>query len=362
MFSDDLDKLVEKLHKDFVSRLISKIPDIEKRLTLNKSPLETLGIISSSSREKVLFRSDKEYNDSSECFEIKDLCDIVQATKYALNNNYGYDDYESYSSSLAVALFKYNASSISILKANVNCVMLRLTINGFSWIDLNDDGDKYFQGELNIFIPFKHIFNKEICKTIIMNEIDSMEIFVDGTVFEDMYDIDGIENWSIAGFILDISGVGKNDLNNAVNLTKGFWDSGLKQIISHMKDKECIAYIGDTFADVDVITVNENRKEVVDSLKLYYLLKLVGYEISAKYFKKVIQDKYSYSNKVFNYVDNYMIYSSIYDECVLIKEVFKKHEIDASTMDSIVEGCFDKGVICKEVFDIYNSSVKNCLC
>lgn len=377
MISNDIDKIVEKLQEDFVKRLIKNKPDIEQLLSNKKSPLDAIGISSSNSREKVLFRSDKSKTDSSECFEMKDVGDIVQAMKYALNNSRGYDDYKSYSSCLPIALFKYNAKSIEVLNANVNCVLLRLVINCFSWLDVNDYGDRYFQGEFNVFIPLKYIFNKDICKLIIKREIDSMEIFADGEVVEDMYDIDSIERCDIAGFILDISGVDKDNLHKAVNLTDDGSNIGLKPVVSHRKDKESIAYIGETFADIDTAVVIETRQEVVGCLKVYYLLRLFGFDLSAKYFKWAVQNKYDNSYEVFKCIDDYMIYANINEEFSRIYEVFVKyrvserkylndvfvwHNISNEAIDAIIEGCYNNDIVCFEAYDMYVTHVRDCLC
>lgn len=254
------------------------MPNIEERLTRSKSPFDTFGANFNSSRERILFRSDKPMSDLDYCENPKDLADVIQAVKYALNNNTGYDRYKSYTLSLPIALFKYNAKQLSVMKANVNCIMLSLKINGFSWIDMNDDGDRYFQGDVNVFIPLRLIFNKEACKYIIIRELENIDVYTDGHLFEDMYDLDGIDNWEISGFIIDVSTIGKNELHNVVNATKDLFDSGLKPVVSHLTDKECVAYIGDTLTDVDIREKTEFRS--VLRFIIYFVLLVEILELS----------------------------------------------------------------------------------
>lgn len=358
MLIEDIEHLVDSLQKDFVSKLKYNVSNIEERLTRSKSPFDTFGANFNSSRERILFRSDKPMSNLDYCENPKDLADVIQAVKYALNNNTGYDRYKSYTLSLPIALFKYNAKQLSVMKANVNCIMLSLKINGFSWIDMDDDGNRYFQGDVNVFIPLRLIFNKEACKYIIIRELKNIDVYTDGHLFEDMYDLDGIDNWEISGFVIDVSTIGKNELHNVVNATKDLFDSGLKPVVSHLTDKECVAYIGDTLTDVDIREKTEFRSKVVDCIKIYYLLRIIGRDFGAKYYKEFVLQKYDYAYEIFEYIDIYLAYANIYEEYKFMDDFFSKKKINFTTVDGMMKECLDHKLIGVEAYSLYNTHIK----
>ena len=54
MLIDDIERLVDSLQKDFVSKLKYNVPDIEEKLIKSRSPFDTFGANFNSSRERIL--------------------------------------------------------------------------------------------------------------------------------------------------------------------------------------------------------------------------------------------------------------------------------------------------------------------
>lgn len=357
MLKNDIEKLVDKLHDDFVSRLERSMPNI-RQILMNNSPFGLFDTKFDSSRERILFRSDKSIDSVDYCKSPKDLADVIQAMKCALNNNEGYDRYRSFTSSLPIALFKYNAKQLSVIKDNVNCIMLSLVVNGFSWIDMDDDGSRYFQGNTNVLIPLRSIFDKEACKYIIFKELANIDVYADGNLVEDMYDLDSIDSWRITGFIIDISKVGKNTLRDMVSATNELLEPGLKPVISHVTDKEHIVYIDDTLDDVSVCEKTEYRSEVVDCIKVYYLLRIFERDFGAKYYKESVLQNYDNANEIFEYIDNYLAYKNLDVEKDFIDDFLFRNKIGASIIDDMLKGCLNRELIGVEAYNLYASTIK----
>ena len=234
-----LEELTQKIMTDFFKGLSQDMTE-EKYNALysdTKSPLTNLYSWGTDNYAVApLFRSDKKTCDSSESFRINTLNDVVKAVKYALNNNTGYDDFESYSDYLHIALFKYQAVSLDIREMHKNCIELHLKLSGFNWLDVDN---RYFEEDVFVYIPLKYLFNKKVVYKLILDGVMQASQNV-GDVFEDMFDIDNLEYLGISNFTISLSSVWRKDLDRAMRDAQ---DSGnLKAILSFMTDSEVIAY------------------------------------------------------------------------------------------------------------------------
>lgn len=191
-----------------------------------------------------------------------------------------------------------------------------------------------------------------------IKELANIDVYTDGNLVEDMYDLDAIDSWRITGFILDISKVGKNTLRDMVSATNELLEPGLKPVISHVTDKEHIVYIDDTLDDVNVCEKIEDRSELVDCIKVYYLLRIFERDFGAKYYKESVLQNYDDTYEIFEYIDNYLAYKNLDVEKDFIDDFLFRNKIKTSVIDDMMKGCLNHELIGVEAYNLYASTIK----
>lgn len=355
-----LEELTQKIMTDFFKGLSQDMTE-EKYNALysdTKSPLTNLYSWGTDNYAVApLFRSDKKTCDSSESFRINTLNDVVKAVKYALNNNTGYDDFESYSDYLHIALFKYQAVSLDIREMHKNCIELHLKLSGFNWLDVDN---RYFEEDVFVYIPLKYLFNKKVVYKLILDGVMQASQNV-GDVFEDMFDIDNLEYLGISNFTISLSSVWRKDLDRAMRDAQ---DSGnLKAILSFMTDSEVIAY-RDSETDVWDKHYHTDDEVYIDCLRIYFMFVMYNKSFSANAFKNYIlasRIQLSREDKaVFDYVETYLnarhgIEYNSYINTYCDSEKYRPlwSSFDSAYCSSKIKTLFDNKYITQEGYNYY---------
>ena len=359
-YMNNLEELTQKIMTDFFKGLSQDMTE-EKYNALysdTKSPLTNLYSWGTDNYAVApLFRSDKKTCDSSESFRINTLNDVVKAVKYALNNNTGYDDFESYSDYLHIALFKYQAVSLDIREMHKNCIELHLKLSGFNWLDVDN---RYFEEDVFVYIPLKYLFNKKVVYKLILDGVMQATQNV-GDVFEDMFDIDNLEYLGISNFTISLSSVWRKDLDRAMRDAQ---DSGnLKAILSFMTDSEVIAY-RDSETDVWDKHYHTDDEVYIDCLRIYFMFVMYNKSFSANAFKNYIlasRIQLSREDKaVFDYVETYLnarhgIEYNSYINTYCDSEKYRPlwSSFDSAYCSSKIKTLFDNKYITQEGYNYY---------
>lgn len=300
MLEKDIDLFIDSFIDNFFSQLNSNLKGIYKSKYKGiDSPLEELyNWATDDYSYAYIFRAEKQISNYSNEFEVVGLSDIIKAVRNALCNKQGYDSFESYSEKLHIALFKYRAKKLKILRTRRNYVELHFKLNCFNWLDVDN---RYFEANTYIEVPLKYLFNKEVLKKLILEGLYSYSCY-DALVIENMFDIDNIEYCGISQFNIAIYGVDKGNLNNAV---RSVGEDNLKPVISYKTDSELISYVSNDaeyFYPLDKI----DDSLVLDFIRIYYILVVNNFDYTASQFLKYFSKGYNYDlSNIIDHLDRF---------------------------------------------------------
>lgn len=306
MLEKDIDLFIDSFIDNFFSQLNSNLKGIYKsRYKGIDSPLEELyNWVTDDYSYAYTFRAEKQISNYSNEFEVVGLSDIIKAVRNALCNKQGYDSFESYSEKLHIALFKYRAKKLKILRTRRNYVELHFKLNCFNWLDVDN---RYFEANTYIEVPLKYLFNKEVLKKLILEGLYSYSCY-DALVIENMFDIDNIEYCGISQFNIAIYGVDKGNLNNAV---RSVGEDNLKPVISYKTDSELISYVSND-AEYINLPVKIDNSLVLDFIRIYYILMVNNFDYIASQFMGYFNKDYQYDlSGVVDYLNNFRSFERI---------------------------------------------------
>lgn len=300
MYEADIDLFIDNFIDGFFNQLRGNLQSYYKsRYKGIDSPLEELYDWVTDDYSSInTFRAEKQISDLSNESEVVGLADIIEAVRNALCNKQGYDSFESYSEKLHIALFKYKAKNLKVLKTRRNYVDLHFRLNCFNWLDV---ADRYFVADAYIEVPLRYLFNKDVLKKLILKDLYS-SLSYNALVIENMFDIDSIEYCGISQFNIATYGVDKNSLSNAV---RSIGVDDLKPIISYRTDSELISYISNN-AEYITLPVEIDNILVLDFIRIYYILMVNNFDYTASQFLRYFSKDYSYDlSSIVDHLNNF---------------------------------------------------------